>query len=136
MKVIQISGIKGILSVVFIGSCLIAGFVGFPGLVAMCLWNWAASSYYIVPEINIFQGILLWAIAALIYFIADRKKVIVSFSRPDQLNDEEMKWLMHKIKKSEMRKPMVINTPQIKKEASEIKEVSEITEKEEEKITK
>lgn len=144
MKVVQISGIKGILSVVFIGSCLIAGFVGFPGLIAMCAWNWVANNYFLVPEINIFQGILLWAIVALIYFIADNKALAVSIARPDQLNEEEMKWLMQKIKKAEMRHRLMQDASFITKETLETKECPgkshdtglNIKEEEKEKITK
>ena len=39
MKVVKIDGFKGIFAAVFIGVCLFAGFVIFPGMVAMHLWN-------------------------------------------------------------------------------------------------
>ena len=35
MRIIQISGLRGILMVAFIATCLIAGFVAFPAIVAM-----------------------------------------------------------------------------------------------------
>lgn len=37
MKVIQINGIKGLITAVFIGVCLFAGFVLFPGYTAMAV---------------------------------------------------------------------------------------------------
>ena len=57
-KVIQIAGIRGLLLVGFVAVCLVAGFVVFPGLVAMHLWNYAVSFTYFIPAINIYQGIL------------------------------------------------------------------------------
>ena len=62
-KIIQISGFRGLLLAVFIVTCLIAGFVVFPGLGAMYLWNITMASSFSLPAINIFQGILLWLIA-------------------------------------------------------------------------
>lgn len=130
MKVIQISGMKGLLGVVFIGCCLAAGFVAFPGLVAMSAWNWIADKYLSVPQINLFQGILLWAIAALIYFIADKKKVVVSFNNASQLSEEELKYLMRKIKHDEIKSRLVERSRQINQEIISRKEDNEKSEKE------
>ena len=97
-RIIQISGIRGILTAIFVAACLAAGFIGFPGLVAMHLWNYAASFTYSMPVLNIYQGILLWAIVGISGFIInDRKKFIVSMKAPEELSDEEMKKLMERI---------------------------------------
>ena len=63
-RVIQISGLRGILMAIFIGGCLIAGFVGFPAICAMKLWNYTAN-FAPLPLINIYQGLMLWAIVAI-----------------------------------------------------------------------
>ena len=78
-KIIQITGIKGILIALFVLTCAIAGFVAFPGLVAMNVWNYFAKD--VVPTINLYQGILLWGIIALIYFIANKQSFSVSFAK-------------------------------------------------------
>ena len=44
-KIIQISGLRGILMAIFIVTCLAAGFVVFPGFVAMNIWNHFALNY-------------------------------------------------------------------------------------------
>ena len=96
--VIQITGLRGILMAIFVVSCLIAGFVGFPAFVAMYAWNWAAS-FFAIPTIGIIQGLMLWSIIAITGFIInDRKKYLVAFSPKSQLNEDEMKKIMEKIK--------------------------------------
>ena len=62
----------------------------------MSIWNRFAGIN--VPQINLFQGILLWAIVALIYFIASKQSVVVSFATPKELNEEELKTLMDRVK--------------------------------------
>lgn len=97
-KIIEINGFRGFLTFMFIGVCLVAGFVVFPAKVAMYLWNNLVSTYLAAPTINIWQGLLLWAAVALTGYIASGKKVFVSFSEPEQLNDAEMKMLMDRVK--------------------------------------
>ena len=60
-RVIQIDGFRGLILALFAVVCLAAGFIAFPGYVAMCIWNHFAS----LPPINLFQGVLLWAIVAM-----------------------------------------------------------------------
>lgn len=95
-KIIQINGFRGLLTALFIITCLAAGFIAFPGFVAMNIWNYFAGSN--VPQINLYQGILLWAIIFLTYFIATKQRVAVSFASPRELNEEELKTLMERVK--------------------------------------
>ena len=97
-KIIQISGFRGLLLAVFIVTCLIAGFVVFPGLGAMYLWNITMASSFSLPAINIFQGILLWLIAALIFYLTGGSQSVVQFKSTSQLSDYELKELMSRIK--------------------------------------
>ena len=116
-KIIQITGIKGILIELFVLTCAIAGFIAFPGLVAMNVWNYFAKD--VVPTINLYQGILLWGIIALIYFIANKQSFSVSFETPKELNEEELNMLMERIKlqsKATMINKM-INVDEFKQEA-------------------
>lgn len=130
-RIIQISGIRGILTAIFVAACLAAGFIGFPGIVAMHLWNYAASFTYSMPVLNIYQGILLWAIVGISGFIInDRKKFIVSMKAPEELSDEEMKKLMERVKiqsQAQMLNSMILKSNEIKtlekeKQSSEIKD--------------
>jgi hypothetical protein len=92
-RIIQITGIRGILLVIFIASCLAAGFVGFPALVAVYGWNYLASQFAI-PSINFLQGMLLWAlIAGSIYLLNDKNKYLTSIKvkSPYQMTDDEFK---------------------------------------------
>ena len=95
-RIIQINGFRGLLTALFIITCLAAGFIAFPGFVAMNIWNYFAGSN--VPQINLYQGILLWAIIFLTYFIATKQRVAVSFASPRELNEEELKTLMERVK--------------------------------------
>ena len=133
-KIIQISGIKGLITALFVVTCLAAGFVAFPGFVAMNIWNHFAGSS--VPEINLYQGILLWAIVALVYFIANKQSFSVSFESPKELNEEEMNVLMERIRMQSQAKMlnqmMIKNLQEIQKEdvvkTTEVAEVSENSE--------
>lgn len=112
MKIIRIDGIKGLISAVFIGACLFAGFVVFPGYVAMHLWNNYLAAEYMFPVLNLFQGVLLWAMAAITYCILSKKGIAVSFRETPELSDDELDKILktakfgampviHKVVKSE-----------------------------------
>ena len=119
-KIIQISGLRGILTAIFIVTCLAAGFVVFPGFVAMNIWNHFSGNYVL----NIYQGILLWAIIALICFIANKQRFSVSIETPKELSEEEMNLLMQRIKMQSQAK--IIN--EIIKEEKELLENKEKSE--------
>ena len=97
-RIIQISGIRGLLMGIFVATCLAAGFIGFPAIVAMKAWNFAAQ-YVSIPLISEWQGLLLWTIVAISGFIInDRKKFLVAFKTPDRLSEKEMKTLLERMK--------------------------------------
>ncbi|MBQ8459352.1 hypothetical protein IJ541_04535 [bacterium] len=90
MKIIQIDGIKGLITTVFIGACLFAGFVVSPGYVAMSLWNKYLVTSYMLPSLDIFQGVLLWTIIVLIYCVMTGSGFAVSLRNTPELSDEEL----------------------------------------------
>ncbi|MCI1273846.1 MAG: hypothetical protein LKG27_05375 [Clostridiaceae bacterium] len=97
-RIIQISGFRGILLVIFIATCLAAGFIGFPAIIAMYSWNYIAN-VFTLPHINVFQGILLWGfIAGSIYLMNDKKKFISAFQvqSPKELSDEDLKAVLER----------------------------------------
>lgn len=99
VRVIKISGIKGIFFVVFAVSCLAAGFIAFPAIVAMQVWNYISAHTSFLPVINIYQGLLLWAIVAIVGFLMkDEKNSLVAFKTKDQLSKDELDAVMRRIK--------------------------------------
>src|SRR5574344_1989108 len=117
-KVIQISGFRGIIMAIFICVCLCAGFIGFPALVAMYGWNYVAD-FFVLPHINVFQGLLLWSlVAGAIYIANDKKKFVSAFKAPMGLNDDELKKVLEKAKiqaEARMLNSMVLKSGDLKK---------------------
>lgn len=91
LNIIQIKGIKGLIYVGFVLTCLAAGFIFFPGFVAMKAWNLIASYIDALPAIGIIQGLLLWGIAAASYFMFRKEKLVVCMKAEDGLSEEELK---------------------------------------------
>lgn len=98
MKIIQIDGFKGLITAAFMGVCLFAGFVMFPGMVGMHLWNKYLAYNLMFPVLNLFQGVLLWGIVAISYFILFKKGFAVSFKEAPELSDSELEMIMKKAK--------------------------------------
>lgn len=98
MKIIQIDGFRGLITAAFMGVCLFAGFVIFPGFVAMHYWNKYLVALYMFPELNLLQGVLLWGIVAITYCILSKKGLAVSFKEAPELSDRELDMIMKKAK--------------------------------------
>ncbi len=131
-KIIQISGLRGLIFAGFIVTCLAAGFILFPAKVAMYLWNYMASTYFAVPEISLWQGVLLWAIIALSIYTFNNNRLAISFKQPMELNEEEMRILMDRIKMQ--KQAQKLNTMILKAEDfNKMLQQNEKTEKNEEK---
>ncbi len=119
LRVIHISGIRGLLSAAFVVVCLIAGFVGFPALVLNKLWNHIADITGAIPYINMFQGLILWAILAVSYLILNKKqRYLVAFE--PQTNRREIKDIINEIKSQSTSLPK--EAPQVEKEEKSEKE--------------
>ena len=89
-KIIEISGISGLIMLLFSIVCLFVGFVLFPGYLAMSLWNKASSGILGFPVLNIFQGVLLWVIVALGIYLARGAKSPIAFRTASQLDEREI----------------------------------------------
>lgn len=100
-KVITINGIRGIFAAIFVVLGLIAGFVISPGWVCMQTWNWAFQDSYNVATMNIYQGIMLWAIIALSLYALNNKRSLIGFGAYQGLSPEQIKDIMNKAKASE-----------------------------------
>ena len=99
LNVIQIKGVKGLIMLVMVGCCLVAGFIVFPGWVAMNIWNVLVSLVNNAPSIGIIQGVLLWGIIVASYFTFRKERVVVCMKTPQGLNEEELKAVFADIKK-------------------------------------
>ena len=99
INVIQIRGIRGLIIAGMVLCCLCAGFVAFPGLVAMVVWNYISSHISQLPSIGIIQGILLWGIIVASYFVFRKEKLVVCMKSPQGLSEDELKAVFADIKK-------------------------------------
>ena len=113
MKIIQIEGIRGLLTVAFMGVCLFAGFVVFPGMVLMHLWNLYLVNLYMFPVLNLFQGVLLWAMIFITYSIITKNNFALSFKQSSSLSQSELDSI---IKNAKGLKPFNISSRPLSKD--------------------
>ena len=132
-KVITINGIRGILAAIFIVIGLIEGFIISPGWVCMHLWNYIFEDSNTVALMNIYQGIMLWAIIALSLYALNNKKALIGFGSYQGLSPEQIKDLMKRAKQSEAK--MMNDIEAINKEIKMELEKKIVSDKEQE-ITK
>ena len=107
LNVIQIKGIRGLILAGFVVCCLAAGFIVFPGWVGMQAWNLVSTNTGAMPAIGLIQGILLWGILAVSYFIFRKEKVVVCMKTPQGLSEEELKAVFADIKKQSLEDPIL-----------------------------
>ena len=101
-KVITINGVRGIFAAIFVVLGLIAGFIISPGWVCMQLWNKAIEEFnLVVSTMNIYQGIILWAIIALSLYALNNKRSLIGFGAYQGLSPEQIKDIMNRAKESE-----------------------------------
>lgn len=98
LRVIQINGFRGLFLALFIISCLIAGFIAFPALLTMQIWNYLALKTGSFASINLLQGILLWAIITFSIYLFNKKQFIVSFKSNQELSEDEVRNIVSKVK--------------------------------------
>jgi len=73
----------------------------------MYLWNYLASYLIAIPQIGLFQGILLWAIILTSYFLLRKDRVIVCMKSTQGLSEEELKTVFADIKRQSMEDPIL-----------------------------
>lgn len=129
-KVITINGIRGAIVAVFIVMGLIAGFIISPGWVCMQLWNYAIEELNIVASsMNIYQGIMMWAIIALSLYALNNKRALIGFGSYQGLSPEQIKDIMNRAKNSEDR--ILRQLESMAKEKAEKELTEEVAEKDE-----
>ena len=132
-KVITINGIRGAIVAVFIVMGLIAGFIISPGWVCMQLWNDAIEELNIVASsMNIYQGIMMWAIIALSLYALNNKRALIGFGSYQGLSHEQIKDIMNRAKDSEDR--ILRQLESMAKEKAEKELTEKVAEKDEQTI--
>ena len=132
LNIIQIKGTKGVLLVAGIISCLAAGFIYFPGWVAMHFWNFISRFIEQLPSIGIIQGILLWGILAASYFTFRKEKLIVCMHTPEGLSEEELKQVFSEIKQQTNNEVLIQNMIKAREAELRIKALNDMIIKNEE----
>ena len=107
LNVIQIHGIRGIIIAAFVVVCLAAGFIVFPGMLCMHLWNYLSGLSGNIPSIGIVQGVLLWGIMIALYLIIKKDRFVVCFKTPQGLSEEELKSVFSDLKKQSVEDPVL-----------------------------
>jgi len=98
LRVIQINGFRGIIMALAVLTCLIAGFVVFPGYLLMTAWNSLLVKFVSVPLLGLVQGSLLWGIVVVSYMIIKKRHVMICFKNPTELSEDEINEVMDKMK--------------------------------------
>lgn len=136
VRMIEVRGISGILKLLFFAICAIAGFGVFPGVALMYLWNTLISANTTLPAINLLQGLLLYGICIVSYFIANKPKFSISCGSFSDLSDEELEQIFAKAKADtekrikmsgiELCQAKLEEIENLKKEQTEEKETKEV----------
>ena len=80
IKVINLSGYRGILLVTYAIICAAAGFILFPAWAIMALWNYIGTYIYGLPHMSIIHGFMLYAVLILLYFATSQNKPLLGLS--------------------------------------------------------
>lgn len=119
-RVIKINGFRGVLTAIFVVCCLVTGFVVFPGWVAMHLWNYIASFYILMPKMQLMHGVILWAIIALSIYGLNNNRMLIGFSTPPSLSEDQIKDIMTRVKNSaNVANPIAKESAESEKDTSE-----------------
>lgn len=121
-KVITINGFRGILAVIFIALGLIAGFVISPAWVCMTVWNHYFSTSTIVSSMNLFQGIMLWTMIALILYALNGKNQLIGFGNYPSISRNQIKDILNKaqIEESQLMRDLEKRIQEMKNESPQV----------------
>lgn len=105
-RIIEITGVKGVIIGLFMAVCLSVGFIVFPAKVAQFCWNYLSTIWSIMPRINLLQGALLWAIVAIGIYLLSNRKLSISLSQPMELSEDEIQGLLNKIRAQKLARKL------------------------------
>jgi len=93
-KIIQISGISGLLLFGFIIMGLICGFILFPIWMLMTGWNALIAEVFKGPSINYIQASLLWSFLTLAMYLGLKNSISIKVQKHENMSDINIKELM------------------------------------------
>lgn len=102
-KVVTINGFRGVIAVIFIVFGLISGFVVSPGWVCMKTWNYFFENSTTLATMNIYQGIMMWAIIALSLYALNNRKTVIGFNSFQGLTPDQIKDIMRRSREAELK---------------------------------
>ncbi|MBQ8886106.1 MAG: hypothetical protein IJY61_00200 [Candidatus Gastranaerophilales bacterium] len=118
-KVITINGVRGLFAAIFVVLGLIAGFIISPGWVCMQIWNKVFEDSLTLSSMNLFQGIMLWAIIALSLYALNNKRTLIGFGSYPTLSPDQIKDIMNRAKANELKNTLKKEIENINKEIKE-----------------
>lgn len=90
-KIIQITGLSGLLVVGFVLFCIFCGFIGFPVWFLTAAWNHVVAGVFGAPAMNVLQGALLWSIICLSVYIYAKDNFSIKIAADEEImQDPEM----------------------------------------------
>jgi len=103
-KVIQISGLSGILLVGIVFTGLFCGFMLFPIWVVMMGWNAVVANTFHGPAINYIQAALLWTAIILSLYILLKNSISIRIQKEDNFEQRDIKDIINEIKEKDLEK--------------------------------
>lgn len=109
IRVLKINGFRGLFLFIFVICCLVAGFIVFPAVLTMHVWNYLSFKTGSILVLNFVEGLLLWAIIAFSVFLFNKKKFIVSFNSQQELSEEEVNEVLSKVRSHALERNLLIS---------------------------
>ena len=136
VRMIEVRGITGLLKLLYIGICLVAGFAVFPGVALMYLWNTFLAPVANIPAIDLLQGFLLYAIFVTCYMIYNKPRFSISCGSFGDLSDEELEQIFIKAKADADRRMRMSGVELCQSKLDEIEKLKseKVEEKEKEEV--
>lgn len=103
-KIVQISGISGILLAVILISGILCGFMFFPVWLVMTGWNSLITKSFNVPVINIMQAGLLWSAILITMYILLRNSISIRIQKEDPFEKRDISDIITEMKEKEAEK--------------------------------
>ncbi len=113
--IIKYYGYHWVILGLFVVICLIAGFVVFPSLVFLYLFNKVSLFFTIIPKINLIGALLLWGIIFLSLYIGTKDLFVVSYQKGKKMSRKEIKEIMRGLRRQGITGKMVKNKYKIDK---------------------
>jgi hypothetical protein len=103
-KIVQISGISGILLVGIIVTSVLCGFILFPVWLVMMGWNSVIAINLKIPVINFIQAGLLWSAVLITLYIILRNSISIRIQKDDSFEHKDIKEIITEIREKEDEK--------------------------------